>query len=132
MVTGVGTDLLKISRLSPETLREDDPFFKSTYTARESAQARERDDPRMYCATRFAGKEAVFKALGIPADGVRLNEIEILAAPDGHPVVTLHGKVRAMADARGICQILLSLSYDTEYAVAYAIAQDNDAVPREQ
>lgn len=126
MVAGIGTDILKISRLTPETLQEGDPFFKMTYTDSETKQAKARINPLYYYATRFAGKEAVFKALGLPPDGIHLNEIEILAREDGSPAVTLHGRLKRLAEKRGISHILLSLSYDTDYAVAYAIAVKNE------
>lgn len=126
MVTGIGTDILKISRLTPETLQEGDPFFKMTYTASEAKQARARANPLYYYATRFAGKEAVFKALRLCPDGIRLNEIEILSREDGSPAVTLHGRLKGLAQKKGIDHILLSLSYDTDYAVAYAMAVKNE------
>lgn len=123
MVLGIGTDILKIDRLSPETLVPSDPFFKQTFTADEAEEAATRPVPLHYYATRFAGKEAVFKSLRLHPDGVRLNEIEILNAPDGSPYVILHGRLLKAAADKGIEQIHISLSYDTDYAVAYALAQ---------
>ena len=123
MVLGIGTDILKIDRLSPETLTPADSFFKKTFTADEAEEAVGRPNPLHYFATRFAGKEATFKALRLHPDGVRLCEIEILTSLDGSPYVILHGRLLKTAEEKGIDQILLSLSYDTEYAVAYALAQ---------
>jgi phosphopantetheine--protein transferase-like protein len=71
-------------------------------------------------ATRFAGKEAVFKALHINGEDIRLNEIEILELENGQPFITLHGKAERISKERGISQIHISLSYDTDYAIAYA------------
>ena len=123
MVLGIGTDILKIDRLSPETLAPEDSFFRKTFTPDEAAEAAGRPNPHNYFATRFAGKEAVFKALRLHPDGIRLNEIEILTSPDGSPYVILHGRLLKIAEEKGIDQILISLSYDTDYVVAYALAQ---------
>ncbi len=73
-------------------------------------------------ATRFAGKEAIFKCFSVHGDTLRLIDIEILETPDGSPIVCLHGKAAELAARKGITNILLSLSYDTDYAVAYATA----------
>jgi phosphopantetheine--protein transferase-like protein len=73
-------------------------------------------------ATRFSGKEAVFKSLSLPGDSIRLNEIEILENEIGQPVVTLIGDAKRHAEQKGITAIYISLSCDTEYASAFAVA----------
>jgi phosphopantetheinyl transferase (holo-ACP synthase) len=35
-------------------------------------------------------------------------------------VVNLSGSLAAMASSRGVSRVLLSLSYDTDYAIAFA------------
>ena len=127
MVLGVGTDILLIDRLrrNPSDLAEDAPFLKKIYTPAERQAAAARPDPILYFCTRFAGKEAVFKALGSADGQIRLDQIEILNSDSGQPEVTLSGRMRELAEARGITDIRISLSYDTDYAVAFAIAQDN-------
>lgn len=120
MTLGIGTDILRIDRLATVTLNKDDPFIQSTYTENELAMIMKRPVP-LYCyATRFAGKEAVFKALNIGGNEIRLNEIEILELETGQPYVTLLGRAKEIADQKEISQVLISLSYDTDYAIAYA------------
>ncbi|MGI6333328.1 MAG: holo-ACP synthase [Saccharofermentanales bacterium] len=125
MIIGIGTDILDINRLRrcPEDLLPDAPFLIKTYTAAERAAAEERPDKIAYLATRFAGKEAVFKALGIGGDRIRLNEIEILNDGDGRPQVTLTGRMKELADRCGVLEVKLSLSYENDYAIAFAIMQ---------
>jgi holo-[acyl-carrier protein] synthase len=127
MVIGVGTDILKIDRLRSGDcdLSEGSPFLRKIYTLAERLAASGRPDPVLYLCTRFAGKEAVFKALGTDDNQVRLNQIEILNGPDGQPCATLSGRMKELADARGVTSILVSLSYDTEYSIAFAIMQNN-------
>lgn len=123
MVKGVGVDILKISELLTASLDQSDPFFRNTYAKEEYEEGRKREVPYYYYATRFAGKEAVFKCFGIPSDKIRLNEIRILDDENGQPHVTLTGSLADIAREKDITEILISLSYDKEYAMAFAIAQ---------
>lgn len=125
MVIGIGTDILDINRLRrcPEDLEDSAPFLVKTYTAAEREAAAARPDRVAYLATRFAGKEAVFKALGTGDGQVRLNEIEILNNTDGQPQVRLTGRMKMLADNRGVEDIKLSLSFENDYAIAFAIMQ---------
>lgn len=125
MILGIGTDILDIRRLKYIVDNPADPFMKMTYTTAEHAEAAGRSQPLYYYATRFAGKEAVFKALLLHPDAIRLDDIEILGTEIGSPRVFLHGQAKELADKRGIMEILLSLSYENDYAIAYAVAQNN-------
>ena len=121
MIHGIGTDILKIDHIATIlNANPEDPFFHKTFTKNELELINNRPTPLYSYATRFAGKEAVFKAFGIGGNDIRLNEIEILEADNGQPCVTLHGKAKEIADEKGISQVLISLSYDTDYAIAYA------------
>jgi len=126
MIKGIGTDILSIDKLHYIFQKTDyltDSFVTKTYTEAEIKLAEERDLP-LYCyATRFAGKEAVFKALTATGEDLRLNEIEILSDKFGKPYVVLHGNALLIAQKKEISQILISLSYEHDYAIAYAIAE---------
>ena len=121
MIIGVGSDILAVSRM--RDVEQDAVFLRKAFTEKERAQAAARPKPKYYFCTRFSGKEAVFKALGMDPDQARLNEIEILSDDFGAPRVTLHGRMAAFAQSRGIRQIHLSLSWETDYAVAFAVAE---------
>ena len=123
MVIGVGTDILRMSRISQVSLRDGEAFLVKTYSPKEIETANLRSSPHEYFANRFCGKEAVFKALGLPADKVRFSEIEILADETGRPTVTLLGQTGREAAQIGIEKVLISLSYDDDIAIAYALAQ---------
>lgn len=138
MILGIGTDILKIQRIRDIYKNEIDPFFEKVYTAKEREQAAGRPDPVLYYATRFAGKEAVFKCFGIEygdvdyisdkfnidSKDIRLNEIEIIGAENGQPSVILSGSCRKIAESKGIKNIFITLSYDADYVLAFAVAQD--------
>ena len=85
MIHGIGTDILNIQTIAPSVADRSDPFVRKTYTEKELELIDSRPLP-LYCfATRFAGKEAVFKAFGVHGDAFRLNDIEILENESGVP-----------------------------------------------
>ena len=121
MILGVGTDILDMRRLSPAFLRPGDPFFRRAFTPAEIAQGQARPEPLKYFATRFAGKEAVFKSLRTSPDGADLGEIEILDDEEtGAPRCALHGELLRRA---GGGAVHISLSWDGELAVAFAVLE---------
>ena len=124
MVLGIGTDILDMRRLSPDFLQDGDPFLRSTFTPGEIAQAQSRPEPLKYYGTRFAGKEAVFKTLGASPDLVRRGaEIEILDDGNGAPYCALSGAAGARAAALGGRRVHVSLSWDGDLAVAFAVLE---------
>jgi phosphopantetheine--protein transferase-like protein len=122
MVIGIGTDILKIQRIR-DGLSGGESFLNKSFTRKERELAGQRSDPALFFATRFAGKEAVFKCFGVDGGDIRLNEIEILEAETGQPRVTLLGGILDIAAQKGIRNIRISLSYESEYAVAFALAE---------
>jgi phosphopantetheine--protein transferase-like protein len=122
----VGTDVLNVQRMRDALEADDGSFVRKVFTEAERAGAAERPDPALFFATRFAGKEAVFKCLGTGED-VRLNEIEISVSETGQPFVTLAGEALRLASGRGVQSWCLSLSSDSDVAVAFAVAQSESA-----
>ena len=123
MIHGIGTDILEIKKLNPCFLNKSDPFFTNTFTAAEAEEGAKRNNLLSYYATRFAGKEAVFKALRLSPENIKLNDIEILNDPDGAPCVTLYGEIKNRAERFGVKTVHISLSWETEYAIAFAVAE---------
>lgn len=123
MVFGIGTDILRDGQLVEECLSNGDPFLQRVYTQEEREEARLRKNSYKYYCSRFSGKEAILKCLHMDSDEVRLSEIEILTAENGEPYVRLHGNIGEKAKEWGIKHIFLSLSHDTDYYIAYALAE---------
>lgn len=112
----VGVDLIEIERIRRALER---PGFRDRcFTAAEQAYCDSRKNPAESYAGRFAGKEAVGKALGC---GVRFTwkEIEIVGRPK--PSVTLHGTTLAWAERVGAGAIDLSMTHSRELAAAIAV-----------
>ena len=125
MILGIGVDLLDRTRLCSSFLQPGDPFYEASYAPAEQAEAARREDRLGYLAGRFAGKEAVCKCLGLgqAQKRVLLREICIRSDENGAPVVSLTGEMQAAAEKKHIGSILLSLSYDGNMVMAFAVAQ---------
>ena len=116
----IGIDIIEIVRIKEAIDHLGERFLHRIYTEPELRQCRRKPSS---LATRFAGKEAVMKALGTGARGISWREIEILAEPSGKPSVHLHGKAQDKADALGLADLAISLSDSKEYAVAFVVAE---------
>lgn len=114
----IGTDIIEISRIEKAIGRWGDRFLKRVYTAREIKLCR---NNAASLAARFAGKEAVLKALNVPIRGISYRDIEILADTNSRPVVQLRGSAKKLAAQTGITGIDISLSHSRENAIAAAI-----------
>ena len=94
-----GVDIIEISRIRKMVKRWGKRFLDRIYTEKE-LQICKGNPERL--ASRFAGKEAVMKALGTGARGIRWREIEIDSQPSGKPVVNLYGKTQEKANSLGV------------------------------
>ncbi|MBM4764591.1 holo-ACP synthase [Bacillus sp. B15-48] len=123
MIIGVGVDILSLNRFNTIMQGKSDSFVRRTYSTNELAEAHQRDNSILFYASRFAAKEAVFKALGAKGDFIDLRDISIQTLPTGQPEVQLMGSLKAHADSNSISQIKLSISYETDYVVAFAVTE---------
>ena len=116
----VGLDLIEIARIRRALDRYPD-FRERCFTDAERAYCDSRPNPAQSYAGRFAGKEAVGKALGI---GVRFTwkEIEIVGRPK--PGVHLSGRTRAWAERIAAGSIDLSMTHSRELAAAICLVAD--------
>ena len=79
-------------------------------------------NPIAFLAKRFAAKEAIAKALGTGIGAqVAFKEISVTNLSNGKPFVTLLGKAQHVFRNR---EIVISLSDEKEYALAFAIIND--------
>jgi len=115
----VGVDIIEISRINAALQRFGPRFLQHIYTQSEIDLCKNR--PHVL-AVRFAGKEAVMKALGTGIKGISWQEIEILAKPSGEPTVRLYGKAKVRAGLLDLSEFSISLSHSKEYAIATVVA----------
>ncbi len=121
MVIGIGTDIVNIPRfknllLSPSS----SSFIRNVYTESEQTAALAQHDKILYFASRFCAKEAIFKTFGI--DDLDFTDIEIYSNEINVPEVSLLRKASIIARKKKISHVELSLSNDTDYVIALAMA----------
>jgi holo-[acyl-carrier protein] synthase len=115
----VGTDLIEIARIR-SALERYPGFRDRCFTPAEIEYCESRKNPAQSYAGRFAGKEAVGKALGFGvARAFAWREIEIVGRPK--PSVELSGRVAAWAGRVGAGAIDLSMTHSRELAQAVAV-----------
>lgn len=124
MIRGVGTDIIEIKRVKKAGQRL--AFLERVFTAKELSLCRVKADFFASLAARFAGKEAVLKALGSGLSGCRWQDVEILSGENGCPQVSLTGGAAEIARQRGIRRFSLSLSHSREMALAFCVAEGGD------
>ena len=123
-MTSVGIDMIEIQRIR-EALERYQGFRDRCFTAAEQAYCERRPNPAQHYAVRFAGKEAVGKALGFGvARAFAWRDVEIAGRPK--PSVTLSGRVARWAESRGAGRIDLSMSHSRELASAVCVVADPD------
>jgi holo-[acyl-carrier protein] synthase len=115
--TELGIDIIKVERIR-ETLARFGPRFSGrVLTPAEQRYVRDRPETM---AGRWAAKEAVSKVLGLGVRGIGWRDIEVERLPTGQPAVRLHGRAAARAEQLGMGRIALSISHESDYAVAIA------------
>lgn len=121
-IIGLGTDIVEISRVEKVLESHGQHFTGRVFTPAEQALAESKKNSVTFYAGRWAAKEAAAKALGCGiGQNCALNEIEILNAPSGAPVLTFSGNAEKSAVAAGVKNIKVSISHETNYAVATVI-----------
>jgi len=124
MILGIGTDLVSIDRLDRMVEAYGDRFLYRVFTRREVETAEQRATLCERLGTRFAAKEACMKALGTGwRGGVQFTQIEVRKHPTGAPELVLSGAAKERADEMGVERILVSLSHESEMAMAVVILE---------
>lgn len=119
MILGIGVDLVDLARFERAASRTP-RLLPRLFAASELGA--ERTPSLRSLAGRFAAKEALIKALGESTE-VRWHDMRIVADAHGNPSFDLAGGVAALAAARGITAIHLSMSHDAGLAIAYVVAE---------
>jgi holo-[acyl-carrier protein] synthase len=134
IIIGIGIDLVKSDRVKSAVEKWDKRFLNRIFTPAEQDYAFAHKIPYLHLAGRFAVKEAVLKALGTGwGGGIRWNEISVVNEPadgpdrsmagsgSGKPRVETTGRVKKLLDERGVKEIQVSISHDTDYSIAQVV-----------
>jgi len=128
---GLGVDMVEIARMR-DALERHPRMKERLFSEEERAYCEGRNKPEIHYAMRFAAKEAVLKALGTGFSGVRFRDVEVVRDERGRPSPNLSGRAAEVAEAAGVVELHLSLSFTHENAVASAVAITEDMRPKAQ
>ncbi len=124
MIIGTGVDLVHIPRIKRAFEKFGDRFISRAFCPDEIAWCLRKREPYQCFAGRFAAKEAFVKALGTGfRSGITLKQVCVSRLDSGKPELELHTRALEKARSLGVTGIHLSISHDTEYAVATVILQ---------
>jgi holo-[acyl-carrier protein] synthase len=116
----VGVDVIEIERVR-RALERYPNFRERCFTEEERRYCDSRPNPAQHYAARFAGKEAVGKAIGFGvARAFAWRDVEIAGRPK--PSVRLSGRVAAWAERVGAGTLDLSMTHSRELAAAVCVA----------
>ena len=126
MIIGVGHDICDQRRIARLAARFGDRFTKRIYSAAEQAELALRQNRLAYLASRFAVKEAVYKALSATDQaGMCWRQAQTLSSSAGAPVLSLSG-----ACERGLNRLVpagyrpklhVSISDEPPYSSAFVV-----------
>lgn len=119
-ILGIGVDIESVERFRGLNIKSDSGFLNKIYAKEELKYCFSHKDPAPHLAARFAGKEAVIKAMsGIYHKTLSVKDIIIINKDSGAPAV----KKPKMFN--GDTRIHISFSHCEDKAVAFVIIQDN-------
>ena len=121
-VVGIGTDIVDIRRIAKMSSNAQQRLAKRILTEKEFQHYLTLKQPERFLAKRWAGKEAVAKALGTGiANGVSFQHIEIVSLAPGQPTLGLTSQALALANELAATSWHISLSDEVKYATAFAV-----------
>ncbi|HUU60829.1 MAG TPA: holo-ACP synthase [Acidimicrobiia bacterium] len=120
---GIGIDVADVERVG-RLLERHPRFAERCFTAGERLHAFSHARPAERLAARFAGKEAVMKALGTGWREIRWQDVAITGG--GAPRALLRGTAAARAGELGVGEVLVTLTHTGDLAVAVAMAVGAD------
>ena len=127
MIYGVGTDIVNIERIQKIILKNREGFIKRVLTEHEQALFANKADSAAFCAKRFAAKEAFSKALGTGIGRVvSFQDLTVRNNDNGKPHFIPSEKLRLYLLEKGVKQAHLSISDESQYAVAFVVLETTD------
>ncbi len=119
-VVSVGIDVVAVDRFA-SALARTPSLGRRLFRPDEMVSATGHPRGPASLAARFAVKEAVAKALGVPS-GMDWHDCRVVSENSGRPVLQVSRTVAAAATALGITQWRLSISHDAGIAAAVVLA----------
>ena len=123
-IIGIGSDIVKVSRIEKLIDRYEQRFLQRVFTAVETTYASSKARPALHLAARFAAKEAFVKALGSGLrEGLNWCDIEVINNNLGQPQLKLYNSAKQMCYESRNASTWLSLAHEQEFALAFVVLE---------
>lgn len=126
MIRGIGVDTVSISEMRRISLAIGHGGMRHLFTAQELEDAPAQSDLLAeFLATRFAVKEAVFKAVAhlLEESCFDLRIVETRNRGDGSPYVNINEQLCRVLERAGVTDLFVSISTEGDLATAFVIAE---------
>ena len=122
MILSIGIDTVTISNV--ERFLSHPDYADQIFTEKEQKQAEESGDLVDEYASNFAAKQAVKKVLDhfMDVNGLDLRRVEILKK-NGIPYVKPDAKIQTVLLAKGVKNVLVTITSEGDSATAFVVAQ---------
>lgn len=122
MIFGIGIDVLELARVQRVYDRHGEHFVGRLLLPQEEVQFRRTARPVRFLAMRFAGKEAVVKAMGTGfAHGMWIRDVGVVQNSWGKPEVIFSGRGQHLREQMGIGECHITLTDEAGLVVAMAL-----------
>lgn len=120
MIFGIGTDIVRVSRVRADLDRFGEKFARRILTDSELAEFQQNKKQAHFLARRFAAKEAAVKAMGTGfSNGVHLRQIGVAHDALGKPQLVFVARALDFLQQHGITVAHVSLADEEDHAVAF-------------
>eukprot|EP01083_Nonionella_stella_P045925 123039_1 len=121
---GIGTDIIRSKRLMKVYAKHGERFLKRAFHPEEIERFQSMHSnvtKEQFLSSRWAVKEATMKAFG---KRILFPDISIKKAPKStRPELHITGAARRLFDRAGVTHGYVSLSHESEYAVAFVMLE---------
>lgn len=124
MIRGIGLDTVSIQKTKKLLDLLGYSYTNSVFTKAENSNAIWQSNKEEYYATRFAAKEAVYKAIAplTKSKTFDLRLVETLNHEDGSPYIHINEEMQIVLHEARVKQLFISITTEDDYASAFVIA----------
>ena len=125
MIKGIGIDTVVIGDVEDLLKRMTKGSLARVFTEGELSAAQEKADPAEYLASRFAVKEAAFKAIAprLADKGFDYRRIETKNNEAGSPYIYVDSFLQTVLDRAEITSLFVSITTTGNMATAFVVAE---------
>jgi len=128
MIYGIGTDIVRVSRMQKNIEQHGDKFSRRILSDSELEDYAVSVRPAHFLAKRFAAKEATAKAMGIGfSRGMSLRDIGVGHDENGKPTLEYFARAQELISELGIGAGYISIADEDDHAVAFVTLLGMDA-----